>query len=113
MANMAQPSVIFIGIKGTVIAIDRATGKEVWRTPLKGGDFVNVVVEDGDLYAATKGELFCVDAATGRVRWHNQLKGLGLGLMTIAGAGDQQAVVMHAKKRQDEAAVAAAPTPIL
>ena len=72
---MAQPSAIFIGIKGTVAAIDRATGQEVWRTELKGGDFVNAVVQDGDLYAATHGELFCLDVATGRIRWHNQLKG--------------------------------------
>jgi outer membrane protein assembly factor BamB len=98
---------VFIGIKGTVIALDRATGEEVWRTALKG-DFVNVVLQDGDLYATASGELFCLDPASGGIRWHNGLKGLGRGLVTIATSGNQQALVMREKQQQDEAAAAAA-----
>jgi hypothetical protein len=48
---MAQSSLIFIGMAGTVVALDRATGTEVWRSELKGNDFVNVALQDGDLYA--------------------------------------------------------------
>ena len=103
---MAQSSYLFIGVKGTVAAIDRSSGREVWRTKLKGGDFVNVVFEDGNLYAATHGELFSLDTATGAIRWHNPLTGLGWGLVTIAGG--QQATALRAKKQQDEAAAAAA-----
>ena len=103
---MAQSNV-FIGIRGTVLAIDRATGQEIWRTALKGGDFVNVALHDGDLYAATHGELFCLDAATGNVRWHNALKGLGWGLLTIAPSGGQQTVMMRQRQQQQEAAAAA------
>ncbi len=99
---------LFIGIKGTVLAIDRATGQEIWRANLKGGDFVNLVLEENGLYAATHGELFCLDAATGNIRWHNPLKGLGWGLVTIAPAENQQTVVMRRKKQQDDAAAAAA-----
>ena len=102
---MAQSSVVFIGIRGNVLALDRTTGQEVWRTKLKGS-FVNVVLEDGDLYAATAGELFCLDPASGQVRWHNQLTGMGRGLITIASPGGQQAVVMREKQQQDEAAAA-------
>lgn len=91
---------IFIGIKGAVIAFDRANGQEVWRSPLIGRDFVNVVLEDGELVAATHGELFCLDPATGHVRWHIPLKGSGRGLVTIA--GNQQTVVTLAR-RQNEA----------
>ena len=69
---------------------------------------MNVVLENGDLFAATHGELFCLDAATGHIRWHNLLKGLGWGLVTIA--GNQQSVVLRAKKQQEEAATAAAAT---
>ena len=39
---------IFVGIKGTVVAIDRSTGKTLWKTDLKGADFVNVTLQDGD-----------------------------------------------------------------
>jgi hypothetical protein len=105
---MAQTNLIFIGIKGTVLALDRATGQEVWRTKLKGSEFVNVVLLDGDLFATTEGELFCLDASTGRIRWQNPLKGLGLGLVTIAAPDSQQAVSMREKQRRDQAAASAA-----
>jgi outer membrane protein assembly factor BamB len=57
---MAQATMIFVGISGTVVALDRSTGAEVWRSDLKGNDFVNVALQDGDLYATAKGELFCL-----------------------------------------------------
>ena len=105
---MAQSN-LFIGISGSVLAIDRATGQEIWRAKLKGSDFVNVALEDGALYAATHGELFCLDPTTGQVRWHNQLKGLGFGLISMAPSQDEQAVLMK-RKRQQEAQAAAAGT---
>jgi outer membrane protein assembly factor BamB len=103
---MPQSNLLFIGIKGTVVALDRATGQEVWRTPLKGSDFVNVALIDGDLYATSRGELFCLDTATGNIRWKNPLSGLGLGLISIAASGGQS-VVLQEKKRRDDAAASA------
>ncbi len=105
---MAKSSQVYIGIKGTVLALDRATGQEIWSTKLTGGDFVNVAVEDGVLYATTKGEIFCLDPASGQVRWTNELKGYGRGLISIASPGGGQAVLIRAKQAQDEAAAAAA-----
>jgi hypothetical protein len=104
---MAPNSLIFVGIGGTVLALDRRTGEEVWRTALKGTDFVNVAVQDGDLYATARGELFCLDPTTGNIRWQNPLKGLGRGLVIVATANGQQTVVMREKKQRDEAAAAA------
>jgi outer membrane protein assembly factor BamB len=101
------PSLVYIGIAGHVIALDRSTGEEVWRSYLKGSDFVNVAVVDGSIYATSKGELFCLDPANGRVRWQNQLKGLGRGLVTIAGSDGQQTILMREKQRRDEEAAAA------
>jgi len=109
---MGQPTMIFIGIGGTVLALDRATGQEVWRSKLKGADFTNVVLQDEALYAATEGELFCLDPTSGQVRWHNRLKGLGTGLITIGSSGCQQTPVMSQKQRRDAAAAAAAATGI-
>ena len=105
---MSQTNLIFIGIHGTVLALDRATGQEVWRTKLKGADFANVVLLDGDLFATADGELFCLEASTGRIRWQNPLKGLGLGLVTIAAPDSRQAVLMREKQRRDQAAAAPA-----
>jgi outer membrane protein assembly factor BamB len=80
-----QPGLVYVGIKGTVVALDRRSGTEVWRTRLKGSGFA-CVFRDGDLlFATSNGEIFCLDPKTGTLLWHNPLKGLGLGLTSIAG----------------------------
>lgn len=106
-----QTSLIIVGIAGSVVALDRGTGQEVWRTRLKG-DFVNLALVDDALFATGSGELFCLDPATGQVRWNNPLKGLGRGLVTIATASASQSVVLGQKKKSDEEAAASAPAPI-
>lgn len=105
---MASTGLLFIGVKGTAMALDRATGQTVWTAPLKGSDFVNVAMEGGDLYATTKGEIYCLDPATGQARWHNALPGYGRGLISIASAGGGQSVLFREKQRRDEEAAAAA-----
>jgi outer membrane protein assembly factor BamB len=84
MRGMARTPPLYLGIKGHVVALDRRTGDEVWRTHLKGGDFVSVTVQDA-VYAATKGEIFCLEPDTGEIRWRNPLKGMGLGLVSMGG----------------------------
>jgi outer membrane protein assembly factor BamB len=109
MGAVMASNAVYVGIKGTVVALDRSSGTEIWRTSLKGSDFVNVVLGEGDLLAATKGELFCLDAATGEIRWHNRLSGLGLGLITVAPSCAQgNVVVSAAKRRRDQEAAAGA-----
>jgi outer membrane protein assembly factor BamB len=61
------PSLVLTGIKGHVIALDRTTGSELWRTKLKGTDFVNLVSDGNYILAGTSGEVFCLDSATGSV----------------------------------------------
>ncbi len=79
---------MYVGIKHHVIAIDRATGTELWRVKLQGmrmraHDFVGLHLDGDDLFATCNGELFCLDPAAGAVRWHNQLTGLGTGVVSI------------------------------
>lgn len=104
---MPQTQPLFIGIAGNVLALDRSTGQEIWRTKLCSTDFVNVVLEDGALYAAARGEMYCLDPGTGEIRWKNPLTGLGWGLVTIASASDSQSVVMRERKRREEESAAA------
>src|SRR5678809_1286200 len=68
-----------MGIQGTVLALDPSTGLELWRTVLKGRQFVNVTLQGETIVAATKGEVFALDPATGQILWNNKLSGLGLG----------------------------------
>jgi outer membrane protein assembly factor BamB len=106
---MVSTALIFVGIRGCVLALDRTTGAEVWRTSLKGQDFVSVALTEGQLLAAARGELYCLDPATGMIRWHNPLKGLGWGLVSIADGEGRSAQVLTAEKvRQQKAAAAAA-----
>ena len=80
--------VLFVGIKGHVVALDRTTGGELGRTKLEGvrmkaTAFVYLHQDQDQLYAAYNGEIFCLDPRTGTLRWHNQMRGLGTGLVSV------------------------------
>ena len=107
---MASSKIIFLGVKGSVVAVDAATGQPVWEVNLKGTDFVNVVLDGNNLLATTRGEIFCLDPQTGGIRWHNPLRGYGWGLVTIAGEriGQNDAAINAEKRRQDQQKAAAA-----
>ena len=102
---MAQTNFVYIGIGGTVVALDRATGSEMWRSDLDG-DFVTIALQDAQLYAGANGELYCLDPATGNIRWHSPLKGLGRGLITIASDGHQAVAAREQQRRDDDSAAA-------
>jgi outer membrane protein assembly factor BamB len=78
---------VYVGIKGGVVALDLGTGVERWRAPLKGGQFVTLLVDGRRVFASTAGEIFCLDAHSGAQLWHNKLPGMGLGLASLATAG--------------------------
>ncbi len=108
---MKTSDLIFVGIKGSVVALYRSTGQQAWAIRLKGMDFVNLVLEEDKVLATCCGEIFCLDALEGKVLWHNPLKGFGTGLATIVtnqnpGSGNEPA--MAEKSRRDHAAAAAA-----
>jgi outer membrane protein assembly factor BamB len=105
---MVSASIVYVGIRGAVVALDRATGSEIWSADLKGADFVNVLVFEEDLYATTKGEIFCLEKSTGHIKWHNPLKGHGWGLATIAIQGAQTTFAAAGQKRLNERQAAAA-----
>ena len=108
---MKTSELVFIGIKGSAIALNRRTGEQIWATHLKSSDFVNVVLENDKIIAATNGEIYCLDALTGDGLWHNKLKGFGTGLATIATSENVRngsGTVMSEKRRRDEQAAAAA-----
>jgi outer membrane protein assembly factor BamB len=103
---MAKAKLIYLGIKGSVIALDAATGQQAWVQKLKGSDFVNVGLVGDVVLATTHGEIFGIDAQSGAIRWHDPLKGYGWGLVTMAGA-DLDAnplVALAEKRRRDEQA---------
>jgi hypothetical protein len=77
-------SLVYIGIRGRVVALNRASGEEVWRTELKGSGFVSVSRDQDYLYATARGEIFCLAPQTGQIVWTNPLKGMGLDFASLA-----------------------------
>ena len=108
MASLPD-DLLFAGIRGQVVALDKTTGGERWRTKLKGAEFVHLVSDDRLLYASTRGNVFALDPATGSVLWQNPMKGLGFGLASlVAGAAAQSDVALEAARRHARARQAAA-----
>lgn len=102
---------LFVGIRGSMVALDRTTGSERWRTRLKGQGTVLFSVEDTAVYATANGECWCLDAVTGAVLWHNPLRGLGLGLATVGAVRvgpEQTAAIAEHRRRASQAAAASA-----
>ncbi len=98
-------NVLFIGVGGHAVAIDAATGTELWRTKLKASSFVTVYQAGTRLFAGAGGQLFCLDPASGSVLWRNPLKGLGMGL--VAFTSSASAASAAALQEREAAAVAA------
>ncbi len=62
-------SLLIIGIKGHVVAVDRTTGVERWRATLEdswGGSPVELLVSGGVIYATGSRDVYWLDYATGR-----------------------------------------------
>ena len=97
---------LFIGIGGHAVAVDPATGEEIWRTKLKTGSYATVALTEAGLFCAAGGELFRLDPATGSILWHNKLKGLGVGLVTFPGTSAAAGQVAEAAARRAAASSA-------
>ena len=96
MARSGKSQVVVIGVGSHAVAINTATGDEIWRTKLKSAHYVTVYQEGQRVLAGAGGEIFCLDLRTGELLWHNKLKGLGLGLVAFAGSTEAVASAMLA-----------------
>jgi len=103
-------TIIYVGIKSSVVALDLKSGEEVWRTKLKGYDFVTVLWDGQALVAANAGEVFALDPESGAILWNNKLKGLGMGVVSLASSRvptDPNATVPGAATTRQRAQAAA------
>lgn len=101
MASSARS--LFIGIGGTVLAIDPTDGHEIWRRKLASHSFMTILERGEWIFAGVGGELFCLDAVSGQLLWSNHLKGLGVGLITF-GSSPENAGEATAQAEADSAA---------
>jgi outer membrane protein assembly factor BamB len=73
---------IFVGLNGYAIALDRDSGEIVWSNDQMKSGYVTLLLDGDRLIASTNGYIFCLDPLTGNVRWNNPLKGYGMGAPT-------------------------------
>jgi outer membrane protein assembly factor BamB len=103
---------IYVGIKSSVVALDDRTGAEVWRTKLRGQDYVTMLWDGEALIAANSGEIWRLDPQSGAVIWQNELKGFGRGLVSLASSrratSSSDSDSAAAKKKRDQDAATAA-----
>ena len=103
-------TLIYVGIKHSVVALDDRTGAEVWQTELRSGDYVTILWDGEALIAANSGEVWRLDPQRGHVLWHSEMKGFGRGLVSLASSRRAMAVSdaeLAAEKRRRDAAAAA------
>jgi outer membrane protein assembly factor BamB len=98
---------IFVGLNGYALALDRDTGEIVWSNNQMKSGYVSLLLDGDRLIVSTNGYMYCLDPLTGEVLWHNPLTGYGMGapthLVSVRGQSSQtqiqQAAAAEAARR--------------
>jgi outer membrane protein assembly factor BamB len=102
---MTIDQLVFVGLNGYALALDRETGEIVWSNNEMKSGYVTLLLDGDRLIVSTNGYMYCLDPLTGQTLWHNPLKGYGAGAPTSLTSVRGQS--MHALMAQAAAAVAA------
>jgi outer membrane protein assembly factor BamB len=107
---MTIDQLIFVGLNGYALALDRDTGEIVWANSEMKSGYVTLLLDGDRLIASTNGYIFCLDPLTGAIRWNNPLKGYGMGAPTslVSVRGQISDVVLEQAAHAIAAASAAA-----
>jgi outer membrane protein assembly factor BamB len=94
---------IFVGLNGYAVALDRRTGDIVWSNNQMRAGYVTLLLDGDRLICSTNGYIYCLDPATGEILWHNPMKGYGMGtptsLVSVRGQSSQVALAEAASQR--------------
>jgi outer membrane protein assembly factor BamB len=108
---MTIEQLIFVGLNGYALALDRDSGEIVWSNDQMKSGYVTLLLDGDRLIASTNGYLYCLDPVTGQVLWHNPLTGYGMGaptaLVSVRGQSSQHLIQQAAQTSAAEAAAAA------
>src|SRR5437764_8588124 len=108
---MTVDDLVFVGLNGYCLALNRETGEIVWsNNKLKSG-YVTLLLDGDRLIVSTNGYIFCLDPLTGQILWNNPLRGYGSGtptsLLSVRGQSPQALIEQAAAQRAAAAAAAA------
>jgi outer membrane protein assembly factor BamB len=79
---MGIDQLVFVGLNGYAVALDRDTGDIVWSNDQMHSGYVTLLLDGDRLIASTNGYIYCLDPLTGEIRWHNPMSGYGVGAPT-------------------------------
>jgi outer membrane protein assembly factor BamB len=90
---MTIDQLVFVGLNGYALALDRTTGDIVWSNDQMKSGYVSLLLDGDRLIVSTNGYMYCLDPLTGDILWHNPLKGYGAGaptaLVSVRGESSQ------------------------
>jgi outer membrane protein assembly factor BamB len=111
---MSIERLIFVGLNGYALALDRKTGEIVWSNSEMHSGYVTLLLDGDLLIVSTDGYIYALDPLTGQILWHNPLKGYGMGaptsLVSVRGQSSQVLIEQAHHARQQQAAGGAACT---
>jgi outer membrane protein assembly factor BamB len=103
---MTIDQLIFVGLNGYALAMDRDTGEIVWYNSQMEAGFVTLLLDGDRLIVSTNGYIYCLDPLTGQILWNNPLRGYGMArpasLISVRGQSSQ--AVIHQVSANDESA---------
>jgi outer membrane protein assembly factor BamB len=109
---MPIEQLIFIGINGYALALDRDTGEIVWSNSEMRSGYVTLLLDGDRLIVSTNGYIYCLCPFTGMIKWHNPLKGYGQGaptsLVSVRGQSSQTLIEQSAEANGQGAGAASA-----
>ncbi len=79
---MTLDQLVFVGLNGYAVALDRDTGEIVWTNNEMKSGYVTLLLDGDRLIVSTNGYIYCLDPLDGRIIWHNPMKGYGMGTPT-------------------------------
>ncbi|MCB9845531.1 MAG: PQQ-binding-like beta-propeller repeat protein [Phycisphaeraceae bacterium] len=103
--------VLYVGCGRTIIALDRFSGRPLWRRKLPRvfGGLVTILSTDREVYVGRGGYVYCFDAQSGEPLWERGLAaGSGTVMMTAPGLGADQSAAVEMVAQQQQAAAAGA-----
>jgi outer membrane protein assembly factor BamB len=90
---MTIDQLIFVGLNGYALALDRDTGEIVWYNSEMKSGYVTLLLDGDRLIVSTNGYIYCLDPLTGQILWNNPLRGYGMGaptsLLSVRGQSSQ------------------------
>jgi outer membrane protein assembly factor BamB len=102
---------VFVGLNGYAVALDRDTGEIVWSNNEMKSGYVSLLLDGDRLVVSTDGYIYCLDPLSGRILWNNPLRGYGAGaptaLLSVRGQSSQTLIQQAAAAREAAASVAA------